>query len=360
MSFATDTEKIPDILITHAPQIRTSLSTTRIMWSVSACLVPAAAWGALLFGLNALYILLASIAASVLTELLITTLQKKYTLFDGSAFLTGLLIGFNMPPYVPAFIPIVASIFAIAIVKHTFGGLGRNWMNPALAGRVFVMFSWTSQMTTWTPPGNLAWIKFLGGTQYSLLTARAGGPVADIVSGATPLAMGAGNFLTVGTYWDLFLGNKAGCIGEVSVLLLLLGAIYLFINKIITWETPVSYLGTFALLVFIFGGSKGGGEFFTGDPLFQLLTGGIILGAFYMASDMVTSPLTFKGRLIFGAGAGFLTFLIRTYGGLPEGVSMAIILMNITVPLINKYTKTRVFGSIKLRKLKNKQEAAEA
>jgi electron transport complex protein RnfD len=330
------------------------------MWSVAACLLPAAVWGVLLFGINALYILLASITASVLTELLITSLQKKYTLFDGSAFLTGLLIGFNMPPYVPAFIPIVASIFAIAIVKHTFGGLGRNWMNPALAGRVFVMFSWTNQMTTWTPPGDLALIKFLGGTSYSHLTARLGSPVADIVSGATPLAMGADNFLTVGTYWDLLLGNKAGCIGEVSVLLLLIGAVYLFFKKIITWETPVAYLATFSLLIYIFGGTKGGGDFFTGNPLFHLLTGGIVLGAFYMATDLVTSPLTFKGRLLFGAGAGFFTFLIRTYGGLPEGVSLAIILMNITVPLIDRYTKTKVFGSLRLAKLKRKQEAAQA
>jgi electron transport complex protein RnfD len=165
--------------------------------------------------------------------------------------------------------------------------------------------------------------------------------------------MGAKKFLSVGTYWDLFLGNKPGCIGEVSVILLLAGTIYLFIKKIITWETPVAYLVSFALLIFLFGGAKGGGgALFEGDILFHLLTGGLVLGAFFMATDMVTTPLTSLGRLIFGAGAGLLTFLIRIYGGLPEGVSLAIILMNITVPLIDKYTKPKVFGIAKVKKIK--------
>jgi electron transport complex protein RnfD len=315
--------------ITSSPHFHSGESTPKIMWSVVICLVPAAAWGVYNFGLRGLLILLVSIGAATGTELLITTLQKKKsTLFDGSAFLTGLLIGFNMSPAVPGFIPIIASVFAIAVVKHSFGGLGRNWMNPALAGRVFAMFCWTGEMTTWSAP----------------LTSP------DAFTGATPLAMGAGKFLKTGSYLDLFLGRIPGCIGEVSVLLLLLGTVYLFIKRIITWETPVAYIGTFGILAFIFGGIPSGGEIFSGDILFHLMSGGLVLGAFYMATDMVTSPLTRKGMLIFGAGCGVFTFLIRIFGGFPEGVSLAIILMNIVVPMINRLTKPVKFGFVKEKK----------
>lgn len=299
------------------------------MWSVVVCLVPAAVWGVYNFGLKSLLVLLVSIGAATGTEFLITALQKKKsTLFDGSAFLTGLLVGFNMPPAVPGFIPILASVFAIALVKHSFGGLGRNWMNPALAGRVFAMFCWTGEMTTWSAPLSSP----------------------DAFTGATPLALGTEKFLGTGSYLDLFLGRISGCIGEVSALFLLLGTIYLFIKKIITWEIPVSYIGSFTILTFIFGGIPEGHGIFSGDIFFHLLSGGLILGAFYMATDMVTSPLTWKGMLIFGTGCGFFTFLIRIFGGFPEGVSLAIILMNIFVPLINRCTKPLKFGLVKENK----------
>ena len=265
-------------------------------------------------------------------------MKKKPTLTDGSAFLTGILIGFNMPPSVPGFIPILASVFAIAVVKQSFGGLGRNWMNPALAGRVFAMFCWTEDMTRWSP--------YL--------------PSPDAFTGATPLAQGSLEFLKSGSYLDLFLGRIPGCIGEVSALFLLLGVIYLFIKRIITWEIPVSYMGSFIILTWVFGGLPFGRGSFSGDILFHLLSGGLILGAFYMATDMVTSPLTWQGMLIYGAGCGFLTFIIRFYGvltvlirlfgGYPEGVSLSIILMNIFVPLINRLIKPQKFGYVREKK----------
>jgi electron transport complex protein RnfD len=320
-------------LIVAAPHLHAKISTPKIMWSVSACLAPAGLWGVAVFGVGSLFVLLASIASALLTELIITRLQNRHTLLDGSAFLTGLLIGYNMPPSVPGFIPVLASVFAIAVVKHTFGGLGRNWMNPALAGRVFVLFSWTRQMTTWTPPKMTAFSRFLGATQY------------DAFTGATPLSRGAADFLTEGTYWDLFIGNISGSLGEVSALLLLVGAIYLLARKIVTWHIPTAFLGSFALMAWLFGGLPDGAGLLRGDVLFHLLTGGLVLGAFYMATDMVTSPLTGKGMIIYGLGAGLLTFLIRFYGGFPEGVSLAIILMNIGVPLIDRTTKPVIFGA---------------
>ncbi len=321
------------LLVTAAPHLRSRDSTARIMWTVSATLAPAALWGAALFGVQALWVLLASIAAAVGTEALANLALRQRTLADGSAFLTGLLVGMNMPPSVPGFIPVAASIFAIAVVKQTFGGLGRNWMNPALGGRVFVLFSWTGEMTTWAPPRAMRLLGLLGASP------------ADAVSGATPLAGSAAEWLARGTYWDLFIGNIPGCIGEVSALLLLLGAVALFVRGIITWHTPVSYLAVFFALTGALGGLPEGAGFFKGDVLFQALAGGLMLGVFFMATDMVTSPLTPRGQLWYGAGAGALTFLIRFFGGLPEGVSLAIILMNMAVPLINQLTRPSVFGA---------------
>jgi electron transport complex protein RnfD len=333
------------LLVQAAPHLHKGLSTSQIMWSVSLCLLPAGIWGIYLFGIYALFTVCASILAAVLTELIVTAVQGKITLFDGSAFLTGLLIGYNMPPEVPGFIPIMASVFAILVVKHAFGGLGRNWMNPALAGRAFVMFSWTSFMTSWTPPQSTDFMTWLGLTRYQDVVS--GASYIDILSGATPLAKGPYIYMQVATYWDLFMGNTAGCIGEVSAFLLILGSVYLFIRKIIAWQIPLSYLAVFTFFTLIFGGLKEGLGLFQGDILFHLFSGGLMLGALYMATDMVTSPLTGKGQIIFGAGAGFLTFLIRFYSGLPEGVSMAILLMNICVPLIDRFTKPVKFGLIK-------------
>ncbi len=328
--------------ISSSPQIHSPATTAKIMWIVVLSLVPAGVWGVYAFGPRAAVVLLASILGACAAEYLMGLMFKKNTLSDGSAFLTGLLVGYNMPVAVPIYITVIASVFAIVVVKWTFGGLGANWMNPALAGRVFVFFSWTGGMTRWTMPRM----------------------ITDTVSGASPLGFlktnmlnftgsvsGPMDFLSVNNYpvngyWDLFVGRIPGCIGEVSALLLLIGGIFLIIVKIVNWEIPVFYIGSFALLTWIFGGLGFGNGFFSGDVLFHLLTGGLMLGAIFMATDMVTSPITRKGMIIYAIGCGFLTFLIRLYGSFPEGVSLAIILMNIFVPMINRLTQPVKFGTV--------------
>lgn len=353
-------------LITVSPQIHSRQSTANIMWTVVLCLVPAGIWSVVLFGARALSIILVSVAAALLGEFIGGRFLGRMTLLDGSAFLTGLLVAYNVPVAAPLYIPAVASLFAILVVKWSFGGLGGNWMNPALAGRAFVFFSWTGGMTRWTLPRQLA-----GG--------------ADMVSGATPLgavktgimdfsgrAADSVDFLRQTGYqvsgtssswagwlesalgwktdainWDFFFGFMPGSLGEMSALLLLIGAAVLFARKIISWEIPAAYLATFSLLIWIFGGLRFGNGYFSGDVFFHIFTGGLILGVFFMATDMVTSPLTRKGMLIFGVGCGFLTFLIRIYGSFPEGVSLAIIIMNIFVPMINRFTGPKRFGLAK-------------
>jgi electron transport complex protein RnfD len=350
-----------------SPHLHEGSSTAKIMISVILCLLPAGVWGVFVFGLYSLYVVLVSVATCVLTEFAITRLQGRYTLNDWSAVLTGLLIGYNMPPSVPLYVPLIGSVFAIAVVKMAFGGLGRNWMNPALAGRVFVTFSWTGFMTRWQAPLNwnadtvtsasvLGFVKsglmdfegsVRGPIEFLALKAYPTSGVGTAGGGGLPALLAPlGRIFPTG-YGDLFLGNIPGCIGEVSVLLLLLGSIYLFVKKIITWEIPVSYIGSFALLIWFLGGRPFGGGLFTGDVLFHLMAGGLMLGALYMATDMVSSPLTRKGMIIYGVGAGFLTFLIRIYGSFPEGVSLAIIIMNMFVPLINRLTRPVVFGYVK-------------
>ena len=331
------------LLITNSPQFHHAQSTRSIMWTVSLCLLPAGIWGIYIFGMRALVVTLAAIVAAVATEYLLGLIKNENTISDGSAFLTGLLIGFNMPPAVPVYVVVVASVFAIAVVKWTFGGLGANWMNPALAGRVFVFFSWTGGMTTWTLP-------------------HAGG--ADAVTGPTPLGSIKTGLSSIGdgvvgpmdllsaegvpvSYMDLFMGRIPGCIGEVSALLLIVGGLYLLIRKIANWEIVVSYLGSFALLVWLFGGFRYGQGMFSGDVLFHLFSGGLMLGALFMATDMVTSPLTSKGMIIYGLGCGFMTYLLRFFGSVPEGVSLAIIFMNIFVPLINRAFQPEKFGVVK-------------
>ncbi len=352
-------------LIEPAPQIHHPDSTAKIMWTVVAVLAPAGIWGVYVFGMRVVAVLAVSVIASLAAELLMTRLLKRESsLGDGSAFLTGLLIGYNLPPSIPLFIPVLASAFAVIVVKWTFGGLGHNWMNPALAGRVFVFFSWTGPMTLWTMPSTMdAADTVSGASVLSFIktglidyTGGIGGPMEYLAKNGYPHSTFDGN-VTIwlegllgrdipNGYVDLFFGNVPGCIGEISAFLLILGAVYLFIRKIITWETPVSYTLSFVILVWIFGGLRFDAGFFSGNILFHLLSGGLALGVLYMATDMVTSPLTRKGMIIFGAGAGFLTFLIRFYGSFPEGVSLAIILMNIFVPMINRYTQPKRFGLV--------------
>lgn len=359
--------KIQDqIRVTSSPQYHDEASTSRIMWSVTACLLPAAAWGVYVFGMYALWVMVMATVAAVATEWAIATVLNRSTLHDGSAVLTGLLIGMNMPPEIPVIIPMIASVFAVAVVKWTFGGLGNNWMNPALAGRVFVFFSWTGEMTRWTYPRTLGPVDatsaptLLGAVKSGVV--ESGGSIGSPIRYLQETGFPRSSFDARATEWlnsgflgdlgitlpegyiDPFVGNIPGCIGEVSALLLMLGAVYLFAKKIVTWEIPTGFFLVFALFTWVFGGTVHGTGFFSGDVLFQILAGGFMLGIFYMATDMVTSPMSSSGMLIYGAGIGFLTFLIRFYGSFPEGISLAIILMNIFSPIINRYTKPRRYG----------------
>jgi electron transport complex protein RnfD len=333
------------------------------MWNVSLALAPAALWGVYVFGLRSLAVLIVSIAASLLTEYLLGLLDgnntlKKSTLKDGSAFLTGLLIGMNMSPYVPFLVAIIASAFAIGIVKWIFGGLGYNWMNPALGGRVFVFFSFTSLMSNYKMPSTLANVDAIGSaTPLGFVkTAISAGQInqapSAIMSAAgyptTDFAQNLSTSLHISPYAiDAFFGNISGCIGEVSAFLLLLGGIYLCVKKIISWHVPLTFIGSFAILTWLFSGFRSGMGFASGEVLNQLFSGGLFLGAIFMATDMVTSPITKKGQIIFGLGCGFFTFLIRYFGSLPEAVSLAIILMNMVVPTIDRYVIPKKFGAVK-------------
>jgi electron transport complex protein RnfD len=362
--------KQPEISVTSSPQIYDEVSTTNIMWSVFFCLLPAAAWGVFIFGAHAAGVLCVAIAASAGTEALCARLAgHPVSLWDGSACVTGLLVGMTMPPGVPLYVPFFASAFGIGVVKWTFGGLGRNWMNPALAGRVFAYFSWTRAMTSWTLPASvrgadalsaatpLGFLKSgMAGNEAFYRTPleflRAAGYPRSLLDGSVSDWLSARILEPLGIslpqgYVDLFLGFMAGSIGEISTLLLLAGTVFLLARRILSPAVPAAYFGSFGLLVWIFGGLAFTGEYFTGDILFQLFTGGLVLGVFYMATDLVSSPVTVPGQILYGCGAGLLTFLIRFYGSFPEGVSLAIIAMNVFVPLINRITRPARFGARK-------------
>ncbi len=348
-----------------SPHIHGPLRTDRAMLFVIIALLPSALWGVWAFGPRALLVLLVSVAASLLTEYLLGLVSKEFTLRDCSAAVTGLLVGMNMPPAVPLYIPVIASAFAIAVVKWTFGGLGCNWMNPALAGRVFVFFSFTSQMSAFTLPRWMQPDAVSSATPLSAMkTAVTGGASGDsmsLLSGTLPvtdIAEKVSSALGISPYAvDAFLGNVGGCIGEVSALLLLAGGIFLICTKIITWRIPVFYLGSFAVLAWIFGGIPYGRGAFNGEILLPLFSGGLMLGAFFMATDWVTTPTTPKGEIIFALGCGFFTFLIRYFGSLPEGVSLAIILMNIVSPTIDRFVRVRPFGYVKVKKAEKEAKA---
>ncbi len=352
------------LIVETSPHIRAKESTRSIMWTVVAALTPAALWGVFMFGFSALIVLLLSIGSAVMFEAIMARVfhrEIKRTLLDGSAFLTGLLVGMNLPPQLPLYIPVAASFFAICVIKWTFGGLGKNWMNPALAGRAFVAFSWPGAMSVWKSPRSLVKLDAisqaspLGETKTLLVEAgptgaTSGEILAELGVPATDIAHSISEFFTsiglsIDPYTlDLFIGNVSGSIGEISAMLLLAGGLFLLGKKIISWEIPVAYLGTFALLIWIFGGTRYGLPLFSGDVLFHLFSGGVMLGAWFMATDMVTSPCTPIGMILFGMGIGIFTFAIRIYGSLPEGSSLAILLMNTTVPLLDMYVRPRRFG----------------
>lgn len=350
----------PTIIVSSSPHLHDKSSTANIMWHVSLALVPATLWGVYLFGLKSLVIVLVSIATTVLTEFLLGKINKECTIWDGSAVLTGLMVGLNMSPAIPLFIPIVASFFAIFVAKWTFGGLGANWANPALSGRIFVFFSFTTYMSTFTTPRTLLQTmpdELGGATALGYVkTAIAGGAtgitgnelLAQAGYPATALAQKIGSTLGINAYTvDSFLGNIAGSIGEVSSLLLLVGGIYLLVRKIITWHIPVTYLLSSATLNWIFDGIPSGLGAFSGTFFPSMISGGLIFGALFMATDYVTSPLSSKGQVIYGIGCGFFTFLFRSFGSMPEAVSVSILLMNILTPTIDRYVRPRKFGDKK-------------
>jgi electron transport complex protein RnfD len=314
------------LIVSISPHLHKEESVSRIMWMVVLSLIPAGLAGVFLFGLNALWVIVLGIISAVLTESILQVLTKrKVTVLDGSAVLTGLLLSYNLPPQVPFWLPIVGSCFAIAIGKQVFGGLGQNIFNPALVGRVFLMASWPKLMTNFAAPRSWG-----AGLNY------------DAITSATPLALlKEGKLIEKVSYLNLFLGQRGGCIGEVCILALLIGAAFLLIRRYISWHIPVPYIITVGVFTCIFG-PKG---LFTGDWLFHILSGGLILGAFFMATDYVTSPLTRKGQIIFGAGCGLITAIIRLWGGYPEGVSYAILMMNAATPIIDRYTKNRIYGT---------------
>jgi len=330
--------KTHQLVVSVSPHVKDEESIAKIMWTVNFALLPAFIMAVYYFGPRAAYVTALCIATSVLSEYLFQRwLNKKITISDGSAFLTGLLLGMNLPPFVPFYIPLVGSFVAIVITKTLFGGLGYNIFNPALIGRAFLLLTWPKLMTKWYEPT----AQFVG---------------FDAKSTATPLGIlkeeGLAKLVEhfgdkAGVYKSLFFGGTAGSLGETSAIALLIGAAILFYKRYITWHIPFSFLGTVAALAWIFGGK---GALFTGDPIIHLLSGGLILGAFFMATDYVTCPTIRKGQIIFGIGCGAITMLIRLKGGFPEGVMFAILLMNCFAPLIDRNVKPEQFGAIKEKK----------
>ncbi|MFA4888119.1 MAG: RnfABCDGE type electron transport complex subunit D [Candidatus Omnitrophota bacterium] len=322
------------LIVSPAPHLHKKESVSRIMWLVVLSLLPSGAAGVWIFGFKALWVIILAVAAALATEAILQfSTKRKISVLDGSAFITGLLLAYNLPPEVPFWLPVIGAVFAIAIGKQIFGGLGQNIFNPALVGRVFLMASWPKYMTTFPP----TLIKNL---------LQGGAESYDAVTSATPLMLlKEGSVIAAKriSYLDLFLGKHGGCIGEVCILALLIGAAFLFYKGYISWHIPLTYIATVGLFTLTFGH----GGLFSGDWLFHLLSGGLILGAFFMATDYVTSPLTYKGQIIFAIGCGILTAVIRLWGGYPEGVSYAILMMNAATPIIDRYTRSRVYGASK-------------
>jgi electron transport complex protein RnfD len=325
----------PEFEVASSPHQHSGDSVSSIMWTVFAALLPAAAVGVFYFGIPCLIVLAISVLGCMAVEAVCQKLMKQeVTVSDGSAALTGLLVGMNVPPSSPPWMVLVGCFVAVYIAKQIFGGLGYNPFNPALVARVFLLISFPVQMTAWTDPAPFF---HLG---------------ADAVSQATPLGAVKMELMTKGTalaaenfnVFDALMGGIPGSAGETSALALLLGGLFLMMRRIITWHIPVSFVGTVALISWLCHSIDP--TVYPG-PTFQVLAGGLIIGAFFMATDYVTSPVSPRGMLIFGAGCGFLTIAIRYWGGYPEGVSFAILLMNMCVPLIDMYTQPRVFGEVK-------------
>lgn len=317
--------------VSPSPHIRGNLTTQKIMFLVILALCPAIAAATVLFGLRAMLLVVFCGGISVLTELICQKLMKKdITVSDGSALLTGVLLALNLPVTLPLWEAAIGCIFAVAVVKQLFGGLGCNFANPAITGRVFLLLSFAGDMTTWVKP---FYYRSMGS---GMLSSSAGIENLDAVTGATPLASGDADLLS------LFMGNVGGSLGETSALALLVGGVFLLLIGVISYHAPVAYLGSLAVLELIYTLASGGE--LTAVP-YALLSGGVILGAFFMATDYVTTPITGKGKLLFGIGCGLLTFVIREFASMPEGCSFSILLMNLLTPYIDRLTMTRPLGA---------------
>lgn len=304
-----------NLISSSSPHVRSDNSVNRIMLDVAIALMPALIWAVYIFGINALLITAVSVLSAVASEAIVNLITKKpFSVGDCSAIVTGILVAFNVSPAVPIWMPAIGSAFAIIIVKQLFGGIGQNFMNPALGARAFMMASWPVAMTTWVTDGT-----------------------ASAVSGATPLALLKGTATgELPSIWDMFIGNVGGCIGEISAAALILGGIYLVWRGVITWRIPVVYIATVFILTLLFGQ----------NPTEYIFAGGLMLGAIFMATDYSSSPITYKGQIIYAVGCGLLTAVIRVFGGYPEGVSYSILLMNVAAPLIDKLTRPRIYGEV--------------
>ena len=303
-------------LISPGPHLWKGLSVSKIMYLVVLALMFPTGAAVYFFGYRALSVIGVSVATAVATEYVCKKLRNRAFVMDGSAVVTGILLGLILPPTIPLWMVAIGSIFAIGIVKEAFGGLGHNIFNPALGGRAFMSASFSMQMTTWVLPMGFG---------------------ADAVTSATPLSgSSVWQQFDPSAYQALFLGNTTGSIGETSALLILIGGILLLALGIINWRIPAVYIGMVALMAVALGQ----------DPLFHILAGGLMLGAFFMATDYVTSPLTNKGKIIFSVALGAMTVIIRQFGGMPEGVCYSILFMNAITPLIDRYTKVRPYGLV--------------
>lgn len=324
------------LIVSLSPHVHSNDSVQKNMYGVCIALIPALICSFIAFGVGAIVVTATSVASCVFFEWAINKFLLKndnLTITDGSAILTGILLAFNVPSNLPLWIIIIGALFSIGVVKMTFGGLGCNLFNPALAGRAFLLISFPVQMTTWPIPG------------------QSFGTYLDAETGATPLAImkqavkaGDASILNqLPDLKDLLIGNMGGCLGEVCALAIIVGLIYMLATKIITWHIPVSIIVT----VFVFSGLMHLANPIYASPSAVLFSGGLLLGAVFMATDYVTSPMTSKGQIIYGVSIGFLTVVIRTFGAYPEGMSFAILIMNAFTPLINNYCKPKRFGEVK-------------
>lgn len=327
---------MPDkkLTVSASPHVRSAQTVSGIMLNVIIALIPALAASVWLFGLRVLLVCAVTVSVSVLSEYIARKVMKRHnTIGDLSAVVTGLILAFNLPVSIPLWMAAIGSVIAIVVAKQFFGGIGQNFVNPAIAGRIILMVSFPTAMTTWTAPFAYK------STQGAITT-------------ATPLAAEESELPSL---LEMFLGMRGGSLGETCAAALIIGGLYLIIRKIISPSIPLSFIGTVAVIMLIAG--KGDLSFVA----YQLLSGGLMLGAFFMATDYATSPINFKGKIIFGIGCGIITSMIRLFGSLPEGVSFAIILMNILVPHIENLTTPKPFGTVKEKKSKSKEkEAAKA